>query len=101
MTAPNASPRNATATTDIAFVDCEITAAASVEGQPRRREVVLNGKHVRTVDIHAHCAVPAAMELMGRKADRPGLLDAQLGDRLAAMDVQGIDIEALSINSYW
>ncbi len=89
--------------TGIAFVDCELKGAAPPEGQPRRREVVFNGKHIKTVDVHAHCAIPEAMSLLERKADRPGLLmaDTSLADRIRAMDEQGIDVEALSINPYW
>lgn len=70
--------------------------------QWRRREVVVSGRRVKTVDIHAHCSVPEAMVLMS--APRPGpqqLLFTKVADRLRAMDEQGIDVEALSINPYW
>jgi aminocarboxymuconate-semialdehyde decarboxylase len=61
--------------------------------------VVLDGRRVKTVDVHAHCAVPEAMALMGMTVPPEGLL---LGpERLRAMDTQGIDVEALSINPYW
>jgi aminocarboxymuconate-semialdehyde decarboxylase len=33
-----------------------------------------NGRRVKTVDVHAHCAVPEAMALMGRKVETPALL---------------------------
>jgi aminocarboxymuconate-semialdehyde decarboxylase len=36
-------------------------------GADAAREVVVNGKRVKTVDIHAHCAVPEAMALMNLK----------------------------------
>jgi aminocarboxymuconate-semialdehyde decarboxylase len=65
----------------------------------RRREVVVNGRRVKTVDVHAHCAVPEAMALMGRKVDPQALIMGP--DRIRAMDEQGIDVEALSINPYW
>jgi aminocarboxymuconate-semialdehyde decarboxylase len=87
-------------TSGLQFVDCELK-EGTAQGQPRRREVVRNGQHVKTVDVHAHCAVPEAQELMGRKAERTGLLWAHVKDRLQAMDEQGIDVEALSINPYW
>src|SRR5439155_967243 len=67
----------------------------------RRREVVVNGRRVKTVDVHAHCAVPEAMALMGRKVEPQTLLMSQPADRIRAMDEQGIDVEALSINPYW
>ena len=65
----------------------------------RRREVVVNGRRVKTVDVHAHCVIPEAIALMGRKMEPSGLDMAN--DRLAKMDAQGIDVEALSINPVW
>ena len=54
---------------DAAFVSCGGTAAP----QARRREVVVKGKRVKTVDVHAHCAVPEALALMGLKIGGPQL----------------------------
>jgi aminocarboxymuconate-semialdehyde decarboxylase len=93
---------------EIVFVGCGLPSAtpgyaeapAGAQPQPRRREVVVNGRRVRTVDVHAHCGVPAAMALMGLKP-APSLLMSHPADRLRAMDEQGIDVEALSINPYW
>src|SRR2546423_15645890 len=89
----------------ISFVGCDLLAARGVQAQAgaRRREVVVSGKRVKTVDVHAHCAVPEAMALMGRPLETQALLMAgtTLADRLRAMDDQGIDVEALSINPYW
>src|SRR6058998_4061828 len=85
----------------IAFVACNLTSAAPVQAQVRRREVVGNGRRVKTIDVHAHCAVPEAMALMGRKVEPQTLLMSQPADRIRAMDEQGIDMEALSINPYW
>ncbi len=88
---------------DIAFVGCGVTDAAEPPlpsgGATPRRQVVVGGRRVKTVDVHAHCAVPEAMALMGMKMPSEGL---HLGpERLRAMDTQGIDVEALSINPYW
>src|SRR5262249_57377062 len=69
------------------------------QGAPRRREVVVNGRRIKTIDVHAHCAFPDAMALMGRKV-QPGNL-VMAAERLRAMDEQGIDMEALSINPFW
>jgi len=90
----------------LAFVGCDLLAATPARAQGRRREVVVNGKRVKTVDIHAHCAVPEALALMGQKLGGPSLrpdLDmvTQVSVRLSAMDEQGIDVEALSINPSW
>ena len=38
---------------------------------------------------------------MGKPAETQGLLMSRVEDRLRAMDEQGIDVEALSINPYW
>src|SRR3979490_19082 len=96
-----------TAVGGIAFVTCAIQGGSGgVEAQTRRREVVVNGKRVKTVDVHAHCQVPEAMALMGLKVTgQPNLpnvlLMSNAADRIRAMDEQGIDVEALSINAYW
>jgi aminocarboxymuconate-semialdehyde decarboxylase len=72
----------------------------------KRRQVVVNGKRVKTVDLHAHCAVPEALALLGQKLAGPGLrpdldMATEVGLRLKTMDAQGIDVEALSINPNW
>lgn len=86
----------------IAFVGCGGgVGGGSAQAQTRRREVVVNGRRVKTVDVHAHCGVPEAMALMGLKVAPPTLLMAQAQDRIRAMDEQRIDVEALSINPYW
>jgi aminocarboxymuconate-semialdehyde decarboxylase len=90
----------------LAFVSCHLSAATPARAQLRRREVAVNGKRTKTVDVHAHCAVPEALALMNLKLGGPALrpdLDpkAELATRLAAMDSQGIDVEALSINPNW
>lgn len=93
----------------IAFTGCNLLGATSAgaQGKPavRRREVVVAGRRVRTVDVHAHCVIPEAMALSGQKllADVKGQLAQVIvvEDRLRAMDEQGIDMEALSINPAW
>jgi aminocarboxymuconate-semialdehyde decarboxylase len=100
------------AATGVAFVGCELMrgapprARARTRGasaaRSRRREVVVNGKRVKTVDVHAHCSVPEAMALMSAPLPGPPpLLFAKVEERIAAMDAQGIDVEALSVNPYW
>ena len=94
----------ASALAGIAFVGCGMTGATPAPGaqpQGRRREAVVNGKRVKTVDVHAHCIVPAAAALINHPLEAPGLLMHDTSTRLAAMDAQGIDVEALSINPYW
>jgi len=62
---------------------------------------VVGGKRARVVDMHAHCSVPEATALMGLRGGAPPLPLADYRARLADMDQQGIDVEALSINPYW
>src|SRR2546426_1038329 len=92
---------------DIVFVGCSVADAAaplapSGSAAPHR-QVVLGGRRVKTVDVHAHCAVPEAMALMGSTVSPDALLMVQepLQERLRQMDAQSIDMEALSINPYW
>jgi aminocarboxymuconate-semialdehyde decarboxylase len=84
----------------VGFTGCGLMHAASAQAPARRREVVVNGKRVKTVDIHAHCHIPEALALMGQTVRYPGLVITP--DRIKTMDEQGIDIEALSINpNFW
>ena len=86
----------------VAFVGCDLlnTAHVHAQGVPvRRREVAVSGRRVKTVDVHAHCAFPQAMALMGMKVNPENLVMG--AERIRAMDEQGIDVEALSINPYW
>jgi len=87
------------------------TAAAAGSGsgaaaQPghKRREVVVKGRRVKTIDVHAHCLIPAACQLLGQDAYKhhtDGIVLEDAAKRLRDMDVQGIDMEALSINPFW
>src|SRR5262249_32927385 len=61
------------------------------------------GRRIRTVDIHAHCAVPKATDLL-KQQPNPGALFLEgqaLSERLAHMDAQGIDPAVLTINPNW
>jgi aminocarboxymuconate-semialdehyde decarboxylase len=90
----------------VGFIGCDLRFAASARAQPLRRQTRVAGRRVKVIDVHAHCAVPEAMELMGLKLGGPSLrpdlhLATTAAQRIAAMDAQGIDVEALSINPYW
>jgi aminocarboxymuconate-semialdehyde decarboxylase len=92
----------ATALSAIAFIPCAMASVSSTSmPAPRRRETVINGKRVKTVDVHAHCIVPAAAAIINHPLEAPGLLMNDTSTRIAAMDAQGIDVEVLSINPYW
>jgi aminocarboxymuconate-semialdehyde decarboxylase len=89
----------------LAFVGCDLLRAGPAAAQTPRRQVSVGGKRVKTVDVHAHAAVPEAMALMNVKMEPPSrppqLLMTTPQERLAAMDAQGSDVDALSINPYW
>src|SRR6266404_4061869 len=76
---------------------------------PKRREVIVGNRRVKTVDVHAHVSVPEATDLLRgtplerRPANPPNNYDDKgiQAARLQQMDEEGIDIQALSINSYW
>jgi aminocarboxymuconate-semialdehyde decarboxylase len=73
-----------------------------------RRQVSVGGRRVKTVDMHAHVAVPADLVDIVKGTPLENTVRGQLngnlvlGDaRLKAMDEQGIDVEVLTVNAYW
>src|SRR5690348_10838553 len=108
-------PISTDAAAGIVFTGCEISAGASAgagggsgtgsggdaHAHAKRWEVVIAGKRIKTVDVHAHCIVPDAAKIINHPLEAPGLLWSNVGDRLAQMDRSGVDVEALSINPYW
>ncbi|HEV2097291.1 MAG TPA: amidohydrolase family protein, partial [Stellaceae bacterium] len=91
---------SAAALAGLVFAGCGLVPSAAAQPAPHRREVVVNGKRIRTIDCHAHCHVPEAMALMNLKETYPALVVST--DRIKLMDEQGIDVEALSINPiFW
>ncbi|MGV3627190.1 MAG: amidohydrolase family protein [Betaproteobacteria bacterium] len=85
------------------FTGCNMGNAAQGPAGGRRRQVLVGGKRVKTIDVHAHCVVAEALALLGMKVEDqrgPGIGDVG-SRRIAEMDEQGIDIEALSINPTW
>jgi aminocarboxymuconate-semialdehyde decarboxylase len=74
-----------------------------------RREVSVAGRRVLTVDVHAHAAVPSVVDVvkgtaLEREARRQleGYLGFPVHDaRVADMNREGIDVQALSINAFW
>ena len=122
------STHTAFASHDIAFTTCDVVVAAQARARTqarpaargkasarsgerrgetgmksRRREIVIGGRRVKTIDVHAHCVIPKAYALLGLKVqDHRGPGIDEVGPRrIAEMDAQGIDMEALSINPAW
>ncbi|HEV2572455.1 MAG TPA: amidohydrolase family protein [Beijerinckiaceae bacterium] len=79
------------------------------QGAAPRRKVSVGGRAVRTVDIHCHCVVPEMMDVLSgtplekqaRATINSPTNNPSMKDRLATMDAQGIDVEAMSINAFW
>ena len=81
-------------------------------GATRHAPVMVAGRRVKTIDVHAHVNVPEANALLkgtaleraatggggGPATGGPPLNDA---GRLAIMDKEGIDVQAVSINPFW
>lgn len=93
----------------LAFCSCGMLEAAHAQQpQSRRLPVVVNGKRVKTIDVHAHCIIREALDLMGDQV--PRILPPTKGqqehfivveERLKSMDAMAIDMEVLSINPFW
>jgi aminocarboxymuconate-semialdehyde decarboxylase len=86
----------------IAFTGCGGLGGAQAAPAARRREVIVSGRRVKVIDVHAHCVVAETLPMMGLTVEtqRPGLAMVPR-DRIREMDAQGIDVEALSINPFW
>ena len=100
----------AAASAGVVCVGCGIRhAIAQPAGAPGRSEITVGGRRVKTVDVHAHCAVPAVLDVVkGTPFETPARrqLEGNLGfpveaARVADMDKDGIDVQVLSINAFW
>ena len=97
----------------IVFVGCpwlEAAGALQAGRSGRRREVVVGGRRVRTVDVHAHVNVTNVLDLFQEsraQLDNPtAATDPQstmenVDERLRHMDEEGIDVQAVGINPFW
>ena len=80
-----------------------------VTGHSPPGPVFINGRRIKTIDVHAHCYVTEALQLLGA-ADAAAVLPPVKGvpehfivieQRLKAMDAMRVDMEILSINPFW
>jgi aminocarboxymuconate-semialdehyde decarboxylase len=78
-------------------------AAFAAHAQPARKEIRIGGRRVKVVDVHAHCVFPEVTQrLPSARAPRVAPPTLVLGpERLQSMDERGIEIQALSVNTYW
>ena len=77
--------------------------AFGAHGQAAPKRVTIGGRRVSIVDVHAHCMFPeVARRVPGVAMPRVAPPTLVLGpERLAVMDERGIDVQALSVNTYW
>src|SRR5580692_2214426 len=96
-----------TAASGLAFCSCGLLDAARAQERPHL-PVTVNGKRIKTIDVHAHCRFHEAVALMGGEATvTPSLVKGDqeqfivIEERLKTMDAMAIDMEVLSINPFW
>jgi aminocarboxymuconate-semialdehyde decarboxylase len=68
---------------------------------PARRQVSIGGKRIRVIDVHAHTNMPLGDVVKGTPFEKQAAANPGLEARLLAMDKQGVDLQALSINGFW
>jgi aminocarboxymuconate-semialdehyde decarboxylase len=92
----------------IAFCGCpSLDVACAQQSGGRRLPVMVNGKRVKTIDVHAHCLFHEAVALMGADPPPPSRVRGAerqhiaIEQRLKEMDAMAIDTEVLSINPFW
>jgi predicted TIM-barrel fold metal-dependent hydrolase len=98
----------AAAAAGVVFAGCGWPAAMA-QSVGAARPVTVNGKRVKTIDVHAHCFFREATGLLGEDARRltPSTIRGSDGtyltleERLKSMDAQAVDMEVLSINPFW
>jgi aminocarboxymuconate-semialdehyde decarboxylase len=100
---------SAAAAAGVMFCGCGMVHKAGAQQARQKLPVSVNGKRIKTIDIHAHCHIREAAALLGADGEKIHVLPINGGDevyiglekRLAAMDAQAVDLEVLSINPYW
>jgi aminocarboxymuconate-semialdehyde decarboxylase len=85
-----------------ALAGCGLPAVAA-DVPASRRQVMVDGRAVRVIDMHAHCVFPEVAELikgtpLDRRLPRAQVLGPQ---RIEAMDQRGIDVQVVSVTGYW
>jgi aminocarboxymuconate-semialdehyde decarboxylase len=93
--------RAAAAATGLAFGPSR--SGAQQASSAARRQVLLSGRRIPVIDVHAHCGVAGvAAVVKGTPFEANGATAQVLGPaRLSTMDAQGVDYQALSINGFW
>ena len=93
----------------LVFCGCGLPRDSHAQAAPARKlPVMVQGKRIKTVDVHSHCIFRDAALLLGDKAppEFSPVLNSKnayivIEERLKAMDAMAIDMEVLSINPFW
>ena len=77
--------------------------ALGAKAQAAPKRVTVGGRRATVIDMHAHCVFPeVSQRVPGVNAPRVAPPTLVLGpERLSAMDERGIDVQVLSVNTYW
>jgi aminocarboxymuconate-semialdehyde decarboxylase len=76
-------------------------AATLAQAPAARRQVSIAGRRVRVIDVHAHTTIPLGDVVKGTLFEKQAGGNPGLEQRLVAMDKQGVDLQALTINGFW
>ena len=104
--------KTGTAAAAMGAVFCSCGMLQGAHGQQPARQtlpVMVGGKRIKSIDVHAHCHFHEAGALLGDEADKVMQVPVNGADeafidmtrRLAVMDSQAVDMEILSINPFW
>lgn len=101
--------KNAAAASGVVFAGCSMlgnrmSAQQASAASPKRRQAMVGGRRIRTIDMHAHVIVPEAMIMAGRKIepDNGNIITGKMAEeRFTKMDKWGIDMQALSLQPFW
>lgn len=102
---------------EIEFVSCDLCYMANKPSFKKNPStlvsqtplpIIINGKKIETIDVHAHCQVTEALELVKNRPEVAGQTLAgadfarveNIPSRLKDMDAMGIDMQALSITVF-
>lgn len=87
--------------TGVLFTGCCLSPYLGAQAAEKpRRQVMVGGKRIRTIDVHAHVIIPEATALMGVTTN-PTDASVMADVRFDRMDEWGTDMQALSINAVW
>src|SRR5580765_7132261 len=87
----------------IVFTGCSLLShrlGAQSGSTTSKRQVMVGGRRVKTIGIHAHVIIPEATAMMGAKTAANNS-SVMAPDRFQTMDEWGTDMQALGINPNW